>query len=79
MPKCVIQKHLERIAAMSRAEMACYHRFAEPGHPYFCIVEFGHTLRDAFQKRWAEFGGMTPEISKSLGWSQKVIKWNGGE
>lgn len=58
-------EHLETIEKMSHIEMARLYRFAPSGHPYFNTelpyVKF-------FMKRFNELGGMTPEISKLIGW-----------
>ena len=61
-----IQKHLDAISELSQYDMCSLWRFAPSGHPYFdaSIPE----LFEAFQKRFKELGGFTPEISKALGW-----------
>ncbi len=58
------EKVKTEIDFLSQIEMARLIRFAEPGHPYFSGDYY-----DYFQKRFKELGGMTPEISKQLGWS----------
>ncbi len=60
------QEQLDYINQMSHLDMAYMHRFAEAGHPYF-NRDFPE-LVEAFEKRWALFGKMTPEISKRIGW-----------
>lgn len=59
-----IQAALAKIEQMSQYEMASLWRFAEPGHPYF---NSRLPLFAAFEKRFKELGGMTPEISKAIG------------
>jgi len=53
----------QRIDAMSQFEMARTWRFAPVGDPLL-QGEAGKYFTESFQKK----GGMTPEISKSLGW-----------
>jgi hypothetical protein len=50
---------------MSQLEMARLYRFAPAGHIYF-----NSTLPffDYFNKRFKDLGGMTPGISKQIGW-----------
>lgn len=59
-----IQQHLTKISTMSRIEMAELWRFAPSGHPYFVS---GSELFEAFDARFKELGGFSPEISKALG------------
>lgn len=59
------QKNLAHIHTMSHAEMARLFRHAPAGHPYF-VSDSVET--HAFFKRFEEFGGMTPELSKQIGW-----------
>jgi len=61
-----IQELKDRIDKLSQLEMAQLWRFAPSGHAYFrnSIPElFKH-----FSKRFQELGGMTPNISKTIGW-----------
>lgn len=58
-------EEVEKINNMSQMEMARLHRFAPAGHPYFDSTKPYHEI---FAKRFKELGGMTPEISKSIGW-----------
>ena len=53
-----------RIDAMTREQMASHWRFAPVGDPLLQGV-----TGEYFAKVFAEKGGMSPEISKSLGWS----------
>lgn len=59
-------KHKEEINNLTHLQMAKLWRFHPAGHPYFrsdCLVLFDH-----FNKRFQSYGGMTPHISKLLGW-----------
>ncbi len=62
------QWHLDYINGMSHISMAYTYRFSPAGHPYF-NTDFPQ-LVEAFEKRWALFGKMTPEISKRIGWDK---------
>jgi hypothetical protein len=59
-----IQQHLKDISELSQYEMCRLRRFAPCGHVYF---RNDLPLWEAFDKRFRELGGFTPEISKSLG------------
>lgn len=60
-----IDNHTNIINNMTQIQMARLWRFTPSGHIYFdCALPFYHI----FQKRFAELGGMTPDISKSIGW-----------
>jgi len=55
----------EKIDQMSQYEIAYQIRYAISGHKYFdCTYPYYEYL----MKRFKELGGMTPEISKQLGW-----------
>lgn len=56
---------LEKISKMTQFECANLHRFAPPGHPIF---DNRNNLYSSFKKRFDEVGGMTPEVSKAIGW-----------
>jgi hypothetical protein len=61
-----IQRHTDTINGLSQYEMCRQWRFGNPGqYPWFCV---GNPLWPIWEKRFKELGGMTPEISKSLGW-----------
>ena len=60
-----INEWKEKIDNMSQWEMARLQRFAPSGHPVFDATL---PLYDRFEKRFKELGGMTPAISKSIGW-----------
>jgi hypothetical protein len=56
------------IDAMSHSEMARLWRHAPIGHPIFRRTSFDGELFDYFQQRFNDAGGMTPGISKKIGW-----------
>ena len=60
-----IQEHKDRIDGMSQTQMARLQRFSPSGNPIF---RSDLPLYDYFKKRFDELGGMTPEISKRIGW-----------
>ena len=60
-----IENEKKIIDAMSHTEMAALWRFAKSGHPYFDMTT---PLAAYFQTRFTDLGGMTPEISKAIGW-----------
>jgi len=62
-----ITEHKKKIDAMSQFQMARLFRFVPSGHPYF---DNAIPLNDYFNKKFEERGGMTPEISKQLGWER---------
>lgn len=55
----------EKIDNMSHEQMAMLWRFAPFGHP---IYQIDSPLLKYFTDRFNTFGGMTPEISKRIGW-----------
>ena len=55
-----------KIDAMSQEDMARLWRFAPAGHPYFVS---GSELSEYFAKVFKEKGGMTPAVSKRIGWN----------
>ena len=59
-----IKRHSEIIDNMTQEDMARLWRFAPTGHPYFNATEYPE-LCDFFHTR---FRGMTPELSKKIGW-----------
>lgn len=61
-----IEEHKELILEMSHMELARLWRFAPPGHPYFTVPELYETFRTAFDNA----GGMTPAISKAIGFGE---------
>lgn len=62
---CISEEDKNQIDKMTQYEMAYKIRFAPAGDALMC----GDT-GDYFMKRFKEVGGMTPEISKRLGWSK---------
>ena len=56
------------IDSMTQFEMAELFRFAPSGHPYF--DRRNGDLSEYFNERFIRIGGMTPAISKSLGWKK---------
>lgn len=63
MTEDMIREHKALIDQMSHHQMARLWRFAPVGHPYF-----QPPLSDYFTERFMALGGMTPAISKNLGW-----------
>jgi len=61
----VIEEWKQTIANMDQEECAKLHRFAPAGHPVF---RSGEPLYYIFKARFDSLGGMTPEISKRIGW-----------
>ena len=61
----VIQHWKDKIAKMSHIEMARLWRGSPSGHPCF---DDRTGLFPIFQTRFKELGGMTTEMSKSIGW-----------
>lgn len=59
-----VEEQKARIDKMNHYQMAYTYRFAKSGHPYFSIEE----LHIHFMKRFSSKGGMTPEMSKRVGW-----------
>lgn len=60
-----IQIHKNHIDGLSQYDMAHMWRFSKAGENiYFTTPE----LTEHFNKRFKELGGMTPELSKELGW-----------
>ena len=59
-----IQGHKDDIDKLSREAMCRLWRFTPSGHVYF---QYG-PVHDHFAKRFKDFGGFSPQISKALGW-----------
>lgn len=59
------EKQRQDIDQMSRYEMARLWRFAPWGHPLF-----RNDTGRYFAKVFAEKGGMSPQISRDLGWER---------
>lgn len=62
-----IEVHKNNINSMSREAMAHLWRFAPAGHPYF---DSSLPLYEHFKARFDSLGGMSPEISKRIGWEK---------
>lgn len=60
-----IEAWKQRIDGMSQTACAELQRFARSGHPVF---RSDLPLWDYFQAHFKKLGGMTPEISKAIGW-----------
>ncbi len=61
----ISEKDKKMIDGMSQYQMAYRIRFSPVGDPFLC-----GDLGDYFMARFKELGGMTPEISKQLGWER---------
>lgn len=57
------KKQKEEIDSMTQLQLCSKWRFSKPGDPIF-IGETGDYFRKVMDKK----GGMTPQISKQLGW-----------
>ncbi|MDD1626884.1 MAG: hypothetical protein LUQ26_05325 [Methylococcaceae bacterium] len=57
---------IKEINALTHEEMARLHRFAPTGHKFFASE---NNLYPEFMKRFDKLGGMTPYISKKVGWT----------
>lgn len=62
-----IENWKSKIDSMSHIELAHLQRFAPIGHP---VYDYRLPLYGYFSNRFDSLGGMTPEISKRLGWDQ---------
>lgn len=62
-----IEEWKKKIDKMAQVEMAGLWRFAPPGDPLFDATT---PLASYFNNRFQELGGMTPEISKIIGWKK---------
>lgn len=60
------EEYLAQLKTMSHHDMCMLVRFAPIGHPYF---RKGTALNDAFYERFNRFGGMTPAMSKQIGYA----------
>jgi len=55
----------EAINSMTQVEMARLYRFSPVGHRYFDKTK---PYWKVFSERFTKLGGMTPGISKAIGW-----------
>lgn len=60
-----IQEWRDKIGQMTHLEMGRLWRYSPAGHPVF---RTDLPLYKWFKKRFDSLGGMTPSISKALGW-----------
>jgi len=60
-----IQRYKKEIDSMTQVEMARRYRYSKVGDALF--TSHG-CLYDYFMARFKSLGGMTPEISKQIGW-----------
>jgi len=63
--EATIAEWKDRINKMSQAEMASLRRFAPIGH---LVFDQQYPLCKYFEQRFSDLGGMTPQISKQIGW-----------
>ena len=56
---------IKEINSMTQTQMARLWRFAPVGHPYFDTTKPYYKI---FEERFEKLGGMTPAISKKIGW-----------
>lgn len=61
----VIHTWQQKIPLLDHTQMATLWRFAPSGHPCF---DTRFPLFELFEERFKELGGMTPVISKEIGW-----------
>jgi len=64
----VLDAHRKQIDAMTQVEMARLWRFAPIGHPLFA-GDTGDYFRKVF---FEQKGGLTPAISRELGWERSA-------
>ena len=60
-----IEEWKRRIDGLSQTACAELQRFAPSGHPVF---RSDLPIWEYFQAHFKQLGGMTPEISKAIGW-----------
>ena len=60
-----IEEQLQIIARLPHETLARLHRFSPAGHPYFVRESKMHA---AFKAAFQGYGGMTPTVSKAIGW-----------
>jgi hypothetical protein len=58
-------EEIKKIYVMPRLEMARLYRFAPAGHPWFDSTKPYYKY---FERRFKQLGGMTPAVSKEIGW-----------
>lgn len=62
-----IQRKIVEIENMTHIEMAHAWRHSPPGNEMFDPMG---PYYEVFAKRWAEFGGWNPAVSKAVGWGR---------
>lgn len=73
-----IENELLKIDQMSHMEMAVLSRFASSGSKYFNTIECPE-LAAYFAERFKALGGMTPTLSKKIGWENNYLSSNYGQ
>ena len=63
-----MRKMVRDIGRLSQVDCARLLRFSPSGHPYFRSDL--PLVSKAFEARFKALGGMTPEISKFIGWEK---------
>lgn len=61
---------IRQINEMSHEEMCSLWRFGECGHEFFDMKK--PNLNKTFRDRFSAFGGMTPGMSKKIGWGNDI-------
>jgi len=59
---------VRKLFKMDQVTMARLYRFSPPGHPVF--DSNNNPLYEIFKMRFAKLGGLTPSISKEIGWGR---------
>jgi hypothetical protein len=62
-----LRKMMRDIKELTQTDCARLNRFAPAGHPYF---RSDLPLNDIFNAHFKSVGGMTPEVSKFIGWEK---------
>ena len=57
---------MDEIDKMNHFQLATLYRFAPPGTPIFCKENL--SLYEYFEMKFQGLGGMTPAISRAIGW-----------
>lgn len=67
MTRTEIEQQKIEIDQLTHEQMATIYRHSPSGHPWF---DSTLPLNDYFMERFNSFGGMTPAISKTIGWKR---------
>ena len=62
-----MKEELIKIQELTQMECARLVRFAPAGHKYF---DLNKPFHEAFAAHFRSLGGMTPTVSKELGWDE---------